>query len=77
VLIAVEHAPDLVVGSSASSLHLTSLAPLCFDGFLDELQRTASKGIYLDQYFVTVQTPPVREVRILGTKALDEYEQIE
>jgi hypothetical protein len=31
----------------------------------------------LDQYSVAVLTAPIREVQLLGAKALDEHEQIQ
>jgi hypothetical protein len=77
VLITVEDAPDLVMGAPAPSPRFASLSSLCLDCSLDELQRSAPIGIDLDQYSVAVLAAPICEVLLLGTKALDEYEQIE
>jgi hypothetical protein len=77
VLITVEDAPDLVMGAPAPSPRFASLGSLRLDCSLDELQGAAAKGIDLDQYLIAVLAAPICEVLLLGTKALDECEQIE
>jgi len=77
VLITVEDAPNLVVGTPTPSPRFASLGSLRFDCSLDELQRTAPIGIDLDQYSAAVLAAPICEVLLLGTKTLDEREQIE
>jgi hypothetical protein len=76
MFVAVEDAPDLIVGAPPAFACVASLDPLCPNGFLDELHGRAPKVIDLDPYSVAVPAAPVSEVRVLGTKALYEHEQL-
>jgi hypothetical protein len=77
VLVAIEDAPYLVVGPPAPSPRVASFGPLGLNCSLDELQGAASIGVDLSPYSVTVLAAPIREIELLGTKALYEHEQIE
>jgi hypothetical protein len=77
VLVTVKYAPDLVMGTPAPFPRVASFSSLRFNCSLHELQGAASMRVDLDQYSVAVLAAPVREVELLGAKALDEYEQIE
>ena len=77
VLVTVEDTPDLVVGAAAPFPRVASFISLRLNCSLDELQGAASMRVDLDQYSVAVLTAPIREVQLLGAKALDEHEQIQ
>ncbi len=76
VLVTIEHAPCLVVGSPAPLPGIPGFDPLRLYCSLDELQRSATVVVYLDPHAVAVLAAPVCQIDFLSTKSLDEHEQL-
>lgn len=75
VLVTIEHAPYLVVGSPAPLPGVPGFDSLRLYSSLDELQRAATVVVYLDPHAVTVLAAPICQVDFLSPKSLDEHEQ--
>ncbi len=76
VLVTIEHAPYLVVGPPASLPSVPGFDSPRLYGSLDELKRGATVVVYLDPYAVAVLAAPICQVDFLGTKTLNEHEQL-
>jgi hypothetical protein len=59
VLIAIEYAPNLIMGAASSPLGIVSLRLLCFDGMLDQLERSAPKRVNCYGHHVPIAAMPV------------------
>ena len=76
VLVTIEHAPYLVVGSPAPLPGVPGFDSLRLYCSLDELQWTAAVVVYLDPHAVTVLAAPIGQIDFLSAKSLDEHEQL-
>jgi len=76
VLVTIEHAPYLVVGSPAPLPLVPGFDSLRLYCSFDELQRTATVVVYLDPHAVTVLAVPIGQIDFLSSKTLNEHEQL-
>lgn len=77
VLVHVEDAPDLIMGTASSAPGVPFRPALCFDGVLHELERCAAKGVDRYQHPIPMSSSPVREIAIFGRETLHEDEKLQ